>query len=61
MSKRKLLSVEKDTEELFNILFSDQNTTAIAAEVEDAEELQFVLQPPLDGQDSDRDDAPSDG
>ena len=61
MSKRKLLSVEKDTEELFNILFSDQNTTAIAAEVDDAEELQFVLQPPLDGQDSDRDDAPSDG
>ena len=60
MSKRKLLSVEKDTEELFNILFSDQNTTAIAAEVEDAEELQFVLPPPLDGQDSDRDDAPSD-
>ena len=60
MSKRKLLSVEKDAEELFNILFSEQNTTAIAEEIEDAEELQIVFQPPNDGADSDKDDAPSD-
>ena len=39
MSKRKLFSVQKDAEELFNILFSEQNTTAIAEEIEDAEEL----------------------
>ena len=60
MSKRKLLSVQKDAEELFNILFSEQNTTAIAEEIEDAEELQIVFQPPNDGADSDKDDAPSD-
>ena len=60
MSKRKLLSVQKDAEELFNILFSEQNTTAIAEEIGDAEELQIVFQPPNDGADSDKDDAPSD-
>ena len=60
MSKRKLLSIRKDAEELFNILFSEQNTTAIAKEIEDAEELQIVFQPPNDDDDSDKDDAPSD-
>ena len=60
MSKRKLLSVQKDAEEVFKILFSEQNTTAIAEEIEDAEELQIVFQPPNDGEDSDKDDAPSD-
>ena len=58
MSKRKLLSIRKDAEELFNILFSEQNTTAIAEEIEDAE--QIVFQPPNDDDDSDKDDAPSD-
>ena len=52
------MSVQKDAEELFNILFSEQNTTAIAEEIEDAEELQIVFQPPNDGADSDKDDAP---
>ena len=60
MSKRKLLSVQKVAEDLFNILFSEQNTAAIAEEIEDTEELQIVFQPPNDGEDSDRDDAPSD-
>ena len=54
------MSVQKDAEELFNILFSEQNTTAIAEEIEDAEELQIVFKPPNDGEDSDKDDAPSD-
>ena len=52
------MSVQKDDEELFNILFSKQNTTAIAEEIEDAEVLQIVFQPPNDGADSDKDDAP---
>ena len=60
MSKRKLLSVQKDAEELFNIIFSEQNTTAIVEEIEDAKELQIAFQPPNDGEDSDKDDAPSD-
>ena len=55
-----LLSVQKDAEKLFNILFSEQNTTAIAEEIEDAEELQIVFQQPNDGEDSDKDDEPSD-
>ena len=52
--------MQKDAEKLFNILFSEQNTTAIFEEIEDAEELQIVFQPPNDGKDSDKDDAPSD-
>ena len=60
MSKRKLLSVQKDAEKLFNILFSEQITAAIAEEIEDAEELQIVFQPPNDGEDSVKDDVPSD-
>ena len=59
MFKRKLLSVQKVAEDLSNILFSEQNTTAIAEEIEDAEELQIVFQSPNDGEDSDKDDAPS--
>ena len=54
------MSVQKDAEELFNILLSEKHTTAIAEEIEDAEELQIVFQPPNDGADSDKDDAPSD-
>ena len=60
MSKRMLLSVQKNAEELFNILFSEQNTTAIAEEIKDPEELQIVFQPPNHGDDSDKDDPPSD-
>lgn len=61
MSKRKLLTLKKDAEEIFNILYSDRDSSAIAEEIEEAEELQIVLQPPIDGEDSDKDDAPSDG
>ena len=55
MSKRKLLSVQKDAEAIFNILFSEQNTTVIDKEIEVVEELQIAFQPPNDGEDSDKD------
>ena len=54
------MAVQKDAEELFNILFLEQNTTVIAEELEDAEELPIVFQPSNDGEDSDKDNAPSD-
>ena len=48
MYERKLQSVEKDAEELVNILYSDQNSSAVAQEIEGIDKLQFVLQLPSD-------------
>ena len=56
MAKRKLLTVEKDAEEIFNILYSDQDPSTL----ENVEKLEIVFFPLNDGADSDEDDAPSD-
>ena len=56
MAKRKLLTVEKDAEEIFNILYSDQDPSTL----ENVEKLEMVFFPLNDGADSDKDDAPSD-
>ena len=59
MAKRKLMTIEKDAEEIFNILYSEQNSSILDHELQDVE-LQIIFMPPNDGLDSDKDDAPSD-
>ena len=54
------MTVEKDAEEIFNILYSEQNSSILDHELQDVDELQMIFMPPNDGSDSDKDDAPSD-
>ncbi|KAJ8937729.1 hypothetical protein NQ314_011736 [Rhamnusium bicolor] len=51
----------KDAKELLNYLDSLDSDDEHYKEVEEAEALELVLLPPSDGQDSDQDDAASDG
>ena len=47
--------------ELFNIVYFDQDSSAVTQEIEGTDELQIVLQPPNDGLDFDKHDALRDG
>ena len=60
MAKRTPLTIERDAEEIFNILYSEENSSTLSDELEGVEELELVFLPPNDGKDSDKDDAPSD-
>ena len=60
MAKRTPLAIERDAEEIFNILYSEKNFSTLSDELEGVEELQLVFLPPNDGKDSDKDHAPSD-
>ena len=60
MAKRTPLAIERDAEEIFNILYSEENSSTLSDELEGVEELELVFLPPNDGKDSDKDDAPSD-
>ena len=60
MAKRTPLFIKRDTEEIFNILYSEENSSTLSDELEGVEELELVFLPPNDGKDSDKDDAPSD-
>ena len=60
MAKRTPLAIEKDAGEIFNILYSEENSSTLSVELECVEELELVFLPPNDGKDSDKDDAPSD-
>ena len=60
MPKRKLFLIERNSEEILNIIESCDGTEHFIEEIDNAEELQMVLLPPLDGDDSDKDDASSD-
>ena len=54
------LAIERDAEEIFNILYFEENSSTLINELEGVEELKLVFLPPNDGKDSDKDDAPSD-
>ena len=60
MIKRTPLAIERDAEEIFSILYSEENSSTLSDELEGVEELELVLLSPNDGKDSDKDDAPSD-
>ena len=60
MAKKTPLAIERDAEEIFNILSSKENFSTLSDELEGVEELELVFLPPNDGKDSDKDDAPSD-
>ena len=60
MTKKTPLSIERDPEEVFNILYSEKNSSTFSDELEVVEELELVFLPPNDGKDSDKDDAQSD-
>ena len=59
MAKKTPLAIERDAEEIFNILYSEENSSTLSNELEGVEELELVFLPPNDGKDSDKDDAPS--
>ena len=59
MAKRKLMTVEKDAEEIFNVLYSEQKSSILDHELQDVDKLQMIFMPTKDGLDSDKDDAPS--
>ena len=56
MAKRTPLAIERDAEEIFNILYSEENSSTLSNELECVEELELVFLPPNDG----NNDAPSD-
>ena len=60
MAKKTPLAIERDAEEIFTILYSEENSSTLSNELEGVEELELVFLPPNDGKDSDKDDAPSD-
>ena len=60
MTKRMLLAIERDAEKIFNILYSEENSSTLSDELEGVEELELVFLPPNDGKNSDKDDASSD-
>ena len=60
MCKRKLFHIERDSEEILNIIESCDGTEHFIEEIDNAEELQMVLLPPINGDDLDKDDASSD-
>ena len=47
------MTVEKDAEEIFNILYSEQKSSVLDHELQDADELQMIFMPPNGGLDSD--------
>ena len=49
MPKRKLFLIERDSEEILNIIESCDGTEHFIEEIDNAEELQMVLLPPIDG------------
>ena len=60
MAKKKLVTVEKDVKEIFNILYSEQNSSILDHELQDVDELQMIFMSLKDGLNYDKDDAPSD-
>ena len=58
--KRTPLAIERDADKIFNILYSEENSSTLCDELESVEELELVFLPPNDGKDSDKDDASSD-
>ena len=60
MPKRKLFHIERDSEEILNIIESCDGTEHFIEKIDYSEKLQMVLLPPIDGDDSDKDDASSD-
>ena len=60
MPKRKLFHIERDSEEILNIIESCNDTEHFIEEIDNADELQMVLLPPIDRNGSDKDDASSD-
>ena len=60
MPKRKLFDIERDSEEILNIIESCDGTEHFIEEVGNAEELQMVVLPLIDGDDLDKDDVSSD-
>ena len=60
MAKRTPLTIERDAEKIFNILYSEENSSTLSDELEGVEELELVFLPQNDGKYSDKDDAPSD-
>ena len=58
MAKRTPLAIERDAEETFNILYSEENSSTLFDELEGVEELELVFRFPNDGKDFDK-DAPS--
>ena len=59
MAKRTPLAIERDAEEIFNILYFEENFSTLSDELAGVEELQLVFLPSKDGKDSEKDDAPS--
>ena len=57
MPKRKLFHIER---EILNIIESCHGAEHFIEKIDNAEKLQMVLLPPIDGDDSDEDDASSD-
>ena len=60
MPKRKLFYIKRDSEEILNIIESFDGTKHFIEEIDNADELQMVLLPPIDRDNSDKDDASSD-
>ncbi|CAI9728843.1 Hypothetical predicted protein [Octopus vulgaris] len=60
MMPKRNLDVERDADELLNVIEASEHSELLAAEIEDAQELGFVLRAPIDGLDSDKDDAGND-
>ena len=56
MVKGTPLAMERNAEEIFNILYSEENSSTLSDKLEGVEELELVFLPPNDG----KDDAPSD-
>ena len=50
------MAIERDAEEIFNILYSEENSSTLSNELEGVEDLELVFLSPNDG----KDDAPSD-
>ena len=59
MPKRKLFHIERDSEEILNIIESCDGTKHFIEEIDNAEYFQIVLLPPINGDDSNKDDASS--
>ena len=60
MAKRRPLAIKRDAEEIFNISYSEENSSTLSDELEGVEKLELVFLPSSNGKDSDKDDAPSD-
>ena len=60
MPKRKLLHIERESEEILNIIESCDGTEHFIKEIDNAEKLQMVLILLIDVDDLDKDDASSD-